>query len=85
MNEIHNILALLSKESYSARETASALSMTVVNYISTTATKTGLRVDAHLVRDDYPTGVKVSDKEMKDLSVRRHDTQPVRNYTISPR
>ena len=58
---------------------------TVVNYISTTATKTGLRVDAHLVRDDYPTGVKVSDKEMKDLSVRRHDTQPVRNYTISPR
>ena len=57
---------------------------TVLNYISTTRTKTGLRVDAHLVQADYPTGVKVSDKEMKDLSVRRHDTQPGRNYTISP-
>jgi len=58
---------------------------TVVNYISTTRTKSGLRVDAHLVRVDYPTGTKVSDKEMKDLSVRHHDTQPNRNYTISPR
>lgn len=58
---------------------------TVVNYISTTATKTGLRVDAHLVQTNYPTGVKVSDKEMKDLSLRPHDTQPNRSYTISPR
>jgi len=57
---------------------------TVVNYISTTRTKTGLRADAHLVQVDYPTGVKISDKEMKDLSVRHHDTQPSRNYTISP-
>ena len=56
---------------------------TVVNYISTTRTKTGLLVDAHLVQADYPTGVKVSDKEMKDLSVRHHDTQPSRNYTIT--
>lgn len=58
---------------------------TVVNYINTTRTKTGLQVDAHLIHADYPTGVKISEKEMKDLSVRRHDTQPNRNYTISPR
>ncbi len=58
---------------------------TVLNYINTTRTKTGLQVDAHLVRADYPTGVKVSAKEMKDLSVRYHDNQPTRNYTISPR
>ncbi len=58
---------------------------TVVNYISTTATKTGLHVDAHLVRAEYATGVKISDKEMKDLSIRHHDIQPNRNYTISPR
>ena len=58
---------------------------TVLNYISTTRTKSGLRVDAHLVQLNYPTGVKVSDKEMKDLSLRPHDTQPNRNYTISPR
>ena len=58
---------------------------TVVNYISTTTTKTGLRVDAHLVHADYPTGVKISDKAMKDLSIRHHDIQPNRNYTISPK
>jgi len=58
---------------------------TVINYLSTTTTKTGFRVDAHLVRADYPIGVKVSDKEMNDLSLRPHDTQPGRNYTISPR
>ena len=58
---------------------------TVVNYISTTATKTGLRVDAQLVHAEYTTGVKISDKEMKDLSIRHHDIQPNRNYTISPK
>lgn len=58
---------------------------TVVNYIQTTRTKTGLRVDAHLIQTHYPTRVKISDKEMKDLSLRHHDTQPSRNYTISPR
>jgi hypothetical protein len=58
---------------------------TVLNYLSTTRTRTGLRVDAHLVEDHYPTGIKVSDEEMDQLAIRRHDTQPARNYTISPR
>ena len=58
---------------------------TIINYINTTTTKTGLRVDAHLIKTNYPTGIKISDKEMKDLSIRPHDTQPNRNYTISPR
>jgi len=56
---------------------------TILNYISTTRTKTGLQVYAHVVRADYPTGVKVSAKEMRNLSVHYHDTQPTRNYTIS--
>ena len=56
----------------------------IINYISTTATKTGLRIDSHLIPKDYPTGIKISDKEMKDLSLHPHDTQPTRNYTISP-
>jgi hypothetical protein len=29
---------------------------TVLNYINTTRTKTGLHVDAHLIHADYPTG-----------------------------
>jgi hypothetical protein len=58
---------------------------TIVNYISTTASKTGLRVDTHLMRAGYSTGVKISDKEMKEVSSRHHDVQPNRNYTISPK
>ena len=58
---------------------------TVVKCVSTTATQTGLRGDAHLVQADYPTGIKISDKEMKDPSIRHHDIQPNRNYTISPK
>jgi hypothetical protein len=58
---------------------------TILNYISTTKTKTGLRVTAHLVEDDYPTGVKVSDALMATVNIDRHEVQPQRNYTIRPR
>ncbi len=58
-----------------------------VEDLPTTRTKTGLHVDAHLIHVGYPSGVKISNREqeMKDLSVRHHDTQPNRNYTISPK
>ena len=58
---------------------------TILNYISTTKTNTGLRVTAHLVEQDYPKGAKISDRLMATLDVRRHPTQPLRNYTIHPR
>ncbi len=58
---------------------------TILNYASTTRTSTGLRVNAYLVNTDYPQGVKVSDREMEQLQLRPHDTQPTRNYTLSPR
>jgi len=58
---------------------------TILNYARTTRTATGLRVNAYLVDTPYPTGVKVSDKEMGQLHLRPHDTQPARNYTLSPR
>ncbi|MHB1599384.1 MAG: ISAzo13-like element transposase-related protein [Acidimicrobiales bacterium] len=59
---------------------------TILNHASTTRTSTGLSVNAYLVNTDYPTGVKVSDQAMKDLlQLRPHDTQPTRNYTLSPR
>jgi hypothetical protein len=57
----------------------------ILNYARTTRTSTRLRVDAHLVERDYPTGVKVSDAAMRQLNPRPHDTQPIRNYTLSPR
>lgn len=58
---------------------------TILNYISTTTTQTGLRVTAHLVNQEYPKGMKISDAQMATLDVRRHATQPLRNYTIHPR
>jgi Rhodopirellula transposase DDE domain len=58
---------------------------TILNYARTTRTNTGLRIDAYLVRADYPTGIKPNSTDMKQLRVRPHDTQPTRNYTLSPR
>ncbi len=55
---------------------------TVVNYIRTTRTQTGLRVAAHLVDMEYPKGRKITDAQMATLDVHRHETQPLRNYTI---
>ena len=48
-------------------------------------TTTGLRVNAYLVTTDYPTGIKTSDDQMNQLQLRPHDTQPTRNYTLTPR
>ena len=58
---------------------------TILNYISTTATKTGLTVSSHLIRRVYETGVKISDQQIAELSLERHKTQPHRNYTLKPR
>lgn len=58
---------------------------TILNYAQTTTTKTGLKVSAYLNTTDYPTGLKISDNEMAKLQLRPHDTQPTRNYTLSPR
>jgi hypothetical protein len=60
-------------------------SETILNYARTTRTSTGLQVHAYLVGTDYPTGIKVSDRAMKELRLHHHDTQPTRNYTLSPR
>lgn len=58
---------------------------TVLNYIRTTTTSTGLRVKVYLVTTDYPSGVKTSDEEMAQLRITPHDTHPARNCTLSPR
>jgi len=58
---------------------------TVLNYLRTTKTTTGLKVKAYLVEKDYPTGAKITDEEMAALRIRKHDTQPARNYTLGPR
>jgi hypothetical protein len=56
----------------------------VLNLIGATRTKTGLKVKAILDAKKYEIGVKISNADMKNLSVRHHRTNPKWNYTISP-
>ena len=42
---------------------------TILKYLRTTRTATGLRVRAHLVRKTYKTGVKVTDAQMRELRI----------------
>jgi hypothetical protein len=59
----------------------------IVETIAATTTSTGLTVQAALDTDTYQKGIKISDKQMKDLedrSVRRHDFHGEWNYTLLP-
>lgn len=57
---------------------------TALKYIRTTKTSSGLTVKASLVRKKYKTGEKVSDKQLRQLSIERHETLPGWNYTLIP-
>jgi hypothetical protein len=57
---------------------------TIINLIGATTTATGLVVTAHLDPGDYPTGVKVGDREMEDLPITRNEWHPNWNYTLHP-
>ena len=58
---------------------------TVLKYIRTTKTRTGLRVRAVLVPKQYRKGVQVPEAKMKRLRLRRHPCMPEWSYTIRPR
>ena len=57
---------------------------TVLNFIRTTKTETGLRVNAAMLDGDYPTGVKLSKTEMAKVNLHRHHVLPMWNYTVMP-
>jgi hypothetical protein len=58
---------------------------TILNYIKTTTTKTGLKVKATLVNQKYSKGIRITKKEFSELAIKCHSTLPKWNYTISPR
>ena len=58
---------------------------TMLKYIRSTKTKTGLKIKAHLVRKKYKKGKKVADEQMSQIQIDKHDTLPDWNYTITPR
>lgn len=57
---------------------------TILKYIRTTTTATGLRVRASKTHKAYPLGVKVTDKQMGALELETHEPLPKWNYTLRP-
>ncbi len=55
---------------------------TILNYLRTTTTTTGLRVRAHLVRKAYKKGIKITDAQMDQLDLTNDETLPKWNYTL---
>jgi hypothetical protein len=57
---------------------------TVVNLIANTRTQKGLEIKSMLDQNQYETGIKVSDKEMAGLNIRKAKFHGEWNYKISP-
>lgn len=57
---------------------------TILKYIRTTRTSTGLRVRAQLVRRQYSKGIKIPDSEMRALPLEKHEPLPKWNYSLYP-
>jgi hypothetical protein len=56
----------------------------IVNLIAATTTKAGLRVHAEIDASEYALGKKVTDAELAEVNIRRHEFHGEWNYTILP-
>jgi len=56
----------------------------MINLIANTTTKKGLKVHCELNTNAYPTGIKVSEREMKSLNIVCDDFHGEWNYRIDP-
>lgn len=57
---------------------------TVLKFIRTTRTETGLRCQARLDRTEYKTGLKITSAQKEQINLTRHRILPLYNYTIRP-
>jgi hypothetical protein len=57
---------------------------TVLGFIRSTTTTTGLRCRAVLDPTHYPTRVKITDEQKRSIRIRRSKVLPQWNYTIDP-
>jgi hypothetical protein len=57
---------------------------TMLNFIRTTKTDTGLSVTAYLSPGEYETGIKFSKAEIQELNLVKHDTLGQWNYRLKP-
>ena len=56
----------------------------MLNCIRETTTRQGLKVDAILNEKKYERGIKITDKQMNQINLKKHDALPQWNYTIAP-
>jgi len=56
----------------------------IVSLIAGTRNTRGLRVECHLDTNQYPAGIKVSDSELGQVNLLRHEFHGDWNYTILP-
>lgn len=56
----------------------------ILELIRNTTTKKGLRIDAILDEQEYKTGIKITNKEMKQINIQGDEFHPEWNYTIRP-
>ena len=57
---------------------------TIMNYINTTTTSTGLKVQASLVKRKYQKGIKISDKDFREIPITHDSALPRWNYSLQP-
>jgi Rhodopirellula transposase DDE domain len=57
----------------------------VVNLIGNTRTKAGLKINAELDTNTYPTGLKVTKEQFATIKIKKAKFHGEWNYTISPR
>jgi hypothetical protein len=57
---------------------------TVLKFIRTTKTSTGLKIRAFLNSKHYHKGIKVSDQQMQQIVLKRYTQRPKWNYSIAP-
>ena len=54
----------------------------IIKLISSTSTKTGLKVHCRLDKRKYREGIKISDIELQKINIKKHKFHPDWNYTI---
>ena len=57
---------------------------TILNLISSTTTKTGLKVNAQIDLDKYPNGIKITDAHLRMIDISKNEFHGEWNYTINP-
>ena len=77
----HRVFSEISKN-WAARPLDSFA--TILHYIRTTVTQTGLRLQAQLVEQTYETGVKITPEQMAALNLTKAQHSPKWNYSSSP-